>query len=515
MDHYILTYDIGTTGNKCSLFNDKGFSIYSKTIPYTTLYPKPGWAEQKPEDFWESVVTGTKILFEETKINPSAISVIGLSGHMNGCIPIDVNGNILYNDILHSDSRSIAECREISQIFDNMAYYRLTGIRLSPHYTLSKILWLKSNYPDVYKNTAFFIASKDYVAYKLTGNLGITDYSDASMTGLFNIQKKYWSDDLTRELDIELKKLPDVKKSYEIAGYVTKEAAALTGLVQGIPVVIGGGDGSCAAKGAGVTEKLQAYNYIGSSSWISVLNNEPIFDETARIFCYYDLDGESFNVTGTVQCASISYDWVLNNIAKSELKECRKNRSNVFDYIDSLAEKVPVGSNGVFFIPYFMGERSPIWDENTKGGFIGITLFNKREELFRATYEGIAFALKSVLKVFEENGLSPEQINLIGGGAISPLWNEIMCNVYGKKLKIHKYPREATSLGAAMAAGVGAGIFKDFNFAASFIEFNRQIESNPQIVEKYDKCYEVFSMFYPRLKPIYERISELHSILSK
>ena len=510
MDHYILTYDIGTTGNKCSLFNDKGICIYSKTISYTTLYPKPGWSEQRSEDFWESVVTGTKNLLEETKINPSEIAVIGLSGHMNGCIPISSKGELLFHDIIHSDSRSIGQCREISQAFDSMAYYRLTGIRLSPHYTLPKILWLKANCPDVYKNTAYFIASKDYVAYKLTGNLGTTDYSDASMMGLFDIQKKCWSEDITGQLDIDPNKLPEVKKSYDITGHVTKEAAALTGLVQGIPVVAGGGDGSCATKGAGVSKKLQAYNYIGSSSWISILNSEPVLDETARIFNFYDLDGENFNVCGTIQCAAISYDWVLNNIATSELEECKKNGTNVFDYIDSLAEKVPAGSNGVFFIPYLMGERSPIWDENTKGGFIGITLFNKREELFRATYEGIAYALKSILKVYEENGLSPERINLIGGGAISPLWNEIMCNVYGKKLMIHKYPREATSLGAAMAAGVGAGIFKDFNAAASLMEFTRKLEPDPDTMDKYNQCYDVFSMFYPRLKPIYEKMSELH-----
>ncbi len=509
MERYILTYDIGTTGNKCSLFNEKGVSIYSRTVPYETIYPKPGWSEQKPEDFWKSVVTGTKILLEESGINPSEISVIGLSGHMNGCIPVNSEGDVLFNDIIHSDSRSIEECRKISQVFDSIDYYRLTGIRLSPHYTLPKILWLKANYPDIYNKTAFFIASKDYVAYKLTGNLGTTDYSDASMTGLFDIHKKRWSDDITSQMGIDEGKLPDVKKSYDIAGYVTREASSMTGLVEGIPVVVGGGDGSCATKGAGVSEKLQAYNYIGSSSWISILNSEPILDESARIFNFYDLDGENFNVCGTIQCAAISYDWVLNNIAKSEVEECRKKGTNVFDYMDSLAEKVPAGSNGVFFIPYLMGERSPIWDENTKGGFIGITLFNKREELFRATYEGIAFALKSVLKVYEENGLSPEKINLIGGGAISPLWNKIMCNVYGKRIMIHKYPREATSLGAAMAAGVGVGIFKDFNVAASLVEFERQFEPDPETVEVYEKCYEVFSMFYPRLKPIYEKMSEL------
>lgn len=505
----ILTFDIGTTGNKCSLFSEKGETLYTKTVAYNTVYPRAGWAEQNPEHFWESVVTGTRALLDMSGICPASIAAIGLSGHMNGCIPVDAEGNVLFNDIIHSDSRSTKECDDVLKVMDSMAYYNITGNRLDSHYTFPKILWLKKNYPEIYKKTALFLASKDYISFKLTGNLGITDYSDASMTGMLDINRKCWAKELVGQVGIEHGKLPELRKSYDIAGYVSAEAASILGLRQGTPVTVGGGDAACAAKGAGVMERLQAYNYIGSSSWISFLHDRPILDQSARVFNFYDLDGENCNVCGTVQCATVSYDWVLNNIAKHEVEECKRNRTNVFDYMDGLAQKVPIGSNGVLFLPYLMGERSPLWDENTRGGFIGFSLYNKREDLFRATYEGIAYALRSVLDVFEENGLCPDTLTLIGGGAKSLLWNEIMCNVYGKRLMVRKHPREAASLGTAIAAGVGVGIFSGFREANAVIEYERVLEPEADKVSEYNRFYKIYRMMYPSLKAVFSEMAAL------
>lgn len=508
-NNLILTYDIGTTGNKCSIFDSNGRNLCSETVAYETIYPKTGWSEQRPDDLWQSVITGTRYLLNKSGINPSNIAVIGTSGHMMGCIPVDMYGNVLFNNIIHSDCRSYKECERVLEILDGKQLYDITGNRVDPHYTLPKILWIKNNYFDIYEASAYFLNSKDYISYKLTGNLGITDFSDASLTGIFDIKTKKWSDKIINELDIDAEKLPLVKRSFDIAGYITEEAAAILGLKSGTPVVAGGGDGACATKGAGVMEKGQAYNNIGSSSWISVLNDTPILDDEARIFNFYDLDGENCNVCGTVQCATISYDWVLNNIGKYDVEQARKNNVNIFDFMDSLAEKSPEGSNGVFFLPYLMGERTPIWDKNTKGAFIGFTLYNKRNDLFRAAYEGVAYALRSVLDVFEDNDIYIKQLALVGGGAKSRLWNEIMCNVYQKRLMIHKFPREATSLGAAIAAGVGAGIFKDFKSAGGAIEYDRIYDFDNEKVKQYDKYYNIYKMMYTRLKPIFDEISQV------
>lgn len=505
----IITYDIGTTGNKCSLFNSKGSMVCSVTVEYGTIYQKPGWAEQDPEEFWNSTVKGTRLLLEKSGISPSRIAVIGLSGHMNGCIPVDRDCTALYNDIIHSDCRSVDECDEAAKLVNNGNFYKITGNRLDPHYTLTKILWLKNNYADIYDEADYFINSKDFVRAKLTGIAGITDYSDASLTCMLDLKNRDWAYDMVRGLGIDTKKLPELRRSFDVVGKLTPAASSVLGLVEGTPVVAGGGDGACSTRGAGAAVTGDAYNYIGSSSWICALTASPMLDSTARNFNFFDLDGQHNNACGTVQCAGISYNWVLENICGKEAEEAKASGRNFYDYIDDLAAKVPAGSNGVIFLPYMMGERTPYWDKNTRGGFIGVSLFNKTSDLLRSTYEGIAYALGSVLEVFQDNKLDVNIMTLIGGGARSPLWNEIMANIYNKKVRIHSFPGEATSLGAAIAAGVGAGIFADFEKAAECIKYKKLCSPDDELVSQYKKIYDVYKSVYPQMKPLFEKMSKL------
>lgn len=503
----ILTYDIGTTGIKCTIFDEMGRQVSSQVVAYQTYYPKPGWSEQDPDDFWKGAIEGTRLMLEKEPSLFSRIAVIGLSGHMNGCIPVDRFGEPLFRDIIHSDCRCGKETEQIHRVFDEKEFFNIAGNRIDPHYTLSKILWLKNHYLDLYKQTAFFINSKDYVSYKLTGTLGITDFSDASLTCMLDMKKKDWSQEIISRLNLDRSKLPQLLKSYDIAGYVTKKAAGILGLREGIPVVAGGGDGACATRGSGTTGNGDAYNYIGSSSWICTLHDQPVLDD--RIFNYYDLDGVHCNVCGTIQCATISYDWVVENIGRFNEGQLGKEPMDVHQQMEQLARQSIPGSNGIFFLPYLMGERTPYWDANTKGAFIGFTLFHKRSDILRSVYEGVAYALRSVLGVFEENQLSIEHLTLIGGGAKSRLWNEIMSDVYGKKLRIHRDPGEATSLGSAMAAGVGVCIFTDFESAARIVQYDQIVEPDPARMIQYDRFYEVYKMMYPALKPVYDRIAGL------
>lgn len=504
----ILVFDIGTTGVKCAAFKPNGERTCAHTVNYNTVYPKPGWAEQDPEDYWRGIVAGTKALLEKGNISPTMISAIGLSGHMNGCIPVDAEGNVLYPNIIHSDCRSEEEAAYLKRIFDQSYFFSITGNRIDPHYTFTKILWLKKNYPELYDKAAYFLNSKDYIGFKLTGELGITDFSDASLTCMLDINRGKWAEDILAEAGVDVHKLPGLMPSFHVLGGLSRQAADILGLNAGTPVVVGGGDGACATKGAGVVKKGQAYNYIGSSAWISTLNDRPVLDEDARIFHFYDLDGRNYNVTGTVQCAAAAYDWVIENIGGYEL-ESFEARDKVFDVIEGLARQAPIGSNGVFFVPYLMGERTPHWDENTRGGFVGLTLYHGRSHLFRAVYEGIAFALRNVLDVFEENDLTVDELTLLGGGAKSKLWNEIMCNVYDRPIKVHSFPGEATSLGAAIAAGVGVGIFDGFESASQIISYKRFCQPVPSNVQVYQSYYRIYNMMYRQLKPIYDEIAKL------
>ena len=502
----ILTYDIGTSGNKCTIFNAGGGEVAQVNVPYETIYPKPGWAEQRPADYWHSVIKGTKALLDNNKFDAADIAIIGLSGQMMGCLPVSSDGEPLYNNIIHSDTRSENECKQILNILTENEIFNITGNRVDTHFSVPKMLWIKNHYPDIYEQTAFFLHSKDYIAYKLTGALGFTDFSDACYSGL-DITDKKWSESYLTAIGLDSGKLPQILRSFDVVGHLTGEVASLLGLVSGTPVVMGGADAACATRGAGVSNTKTAYNYIGSSSWIGILNDSPVMDPGMRIQNFYDLGGEQCNACGTVQSAGAACDWAIESIGKFEVEKSKETEQNLFAMIEKTAAESPIGSNGVFFLPYLMGERTPMFDSNARGGFIGISLYHTRSDLLRAVYEGVAFALRNVLDVYDENNLMTDQLILIGGGAKSSFWNEILCNVYGKKTIVHKFPGGATSLGSAMAAGVGAGIFQDFNSACEMtVSFGKEYIPVRETMEQYDKHYKVYKMMYPCLKPIYDEL---------
>ncbi len=515
-NNLILTYDLGTTGNKCTIFDETGQELYSINIPYPTYYPRPGWAEQDPADFWMSVVQGTKMLMETHGLNASEIAVIGLCGHMNGCIPVDASGNVLYRNIIHSDSRSASACDHIARRIPFQDFYQITGNRLDAHYTLPKILWLMENYPDIYYRTRFFINTKDYIAYRLTDVPGVTDYSDASLTCMLDMSRRDWALDMLKDIGFDTNKLPRLMRSIDLAGTLTKQAADALGLVAGVPIAVGGGDGACASRGAGMTKPGTAYNYLGSSAWISTLSPKPVYDADARIFNYFDLDGVHSNVCGTVQSAAASFNWAVDMLASPGLESAGKvmEEKERYAWVEKAARLSPPGANGVFFLPYLMGERTPLWDGNTRGAFVGFTLYHNKSDMLRAVYEGVGFALKSVLDVFTENKIAIEELTLIGGGAKSMLWNEILCALFRIPLKVHKVPGEATSLGAAMAAGVSVGIFKDLVHAAK-IEYARAYYPEEKMMQAYETPYRIYRSLYPRLKPVYEDITDSYNMIGE
>lgn len=517
--NYILTYDIGTTGNKCTVFDSLGQEVMATTVSYNTMYPKPGWSEQDPHDFWQSVVTGTRELIDRFGLRPKDVAVIGISGQMNGCIPIDDKGNVLYNNIIHSDCRTQSQCGFIQEYIDFDSFYKITGNRIDPHYTLPKVLWLKENHPDIYYQTRYFINTKDYISYCLTGNLGITDYSDASLTCMLDLSKGDWAYDMLKFLGLDVGKLPSLHTSNEIAGGLSKEAADLLGLIPGTPVTVGGGDGACATRGSGVQNTGDTYNYFGSSSWIANLSDAPIFDKDARIFNYFDLDGKHMIVCGTVQSAAASYNWAMDMLGQTvqsfqdvndpvHSNDLSQDPKKFYDKMEALARSAPIGSNGLFFLPYLMGERTPLWDPNTRGAFVGFTLFHERSDMIRSVYEGVAYALRSVLDVFRENEADIRDMILIGGGAKSKLWNEMLCSIFNIPLKVHSSPGVATSLGAAIASGVGVGIFKDYESAINTL-YSREYAPIESEHKEYDKHYEIYKSIYPGLKPVYNEIAKL------
>lgn len=492
----LLTFDIGTTGNKCSLFSSDGRALTSVTVPYPTCYARPGWAEQEPEDYWRSTVAGTKLLGERYPEYLKRVAGIGLSGHMNGMLPVDGAGQPLYREIIHADSRSEPQCRYIRERVAEDEFFRITGNRIDSHLSLPKVLWFRDEHPDLYRKTAAVLQSKDFIVGRLVGRMGTTDLSDASLTCALDISGKRWSSELLQEVGLELEKFPVILRSQDIVGGLCAEAAQLLGLPAGLPVTAGGGDAACSTRGAGINDYTTAMNCIGSSSWISLLAAEPLLDAGMRIQNFYDIDGESCTICGTVQSAGSVVDWMADVLAIIE-DVPGMHDSGRYHHLEQLASLSPPGANGLFLLPYFMGERTPHWNQDLKGSFVGLTPGHTRRDMARAVYEGVGFALRDVLQVFAENNLPVNELVLTGGGALSPYWNQLLSSLFSRPITIPSDPKQATSLGAATAAMVGLGMYRSYAEAAGARQYPVRFSPEPAAAQVYDTLFSRYQAIYP------------------
>ncbi len=505
MSKLILAHDLGTTGNKATLFEENGRLIASEFFGYETFFPDSLSVEQNPEDYWEAVIHTTRNLIEKSGFNPVDIAVVSFSGQMMGALPVSADGKPLYRILIWADRRGVEEVNWVKEQIDEDRIYQITGHRLSPNYSLAKILWIKRNYPEVYKNARYFLMAKDYIVYKLTGNFA-SDYSDASGTNLFDLLKETWSDEIIDAAEIDLAKLPPLFPSAEVVGRITPEAARVTGLLPGTPVVIGGGDGPCAAAGAGVVREGQAYNYLGSSSWIALASKNPFYDQEKRNFTFHHLDKGLYMPTGTMQAAGGSYQWCRDAICEREKAIALELGVSPYDLMNLEASKVAAGAENLLFLPYLLGERAPWWNPHARGTFIGLTARHKKSHLIRAVLEGVSFNLRIILDAFQEQGIQIENMRIIGGGARGAFWAQILSSMYKMEVLRPKYLEEATSLGAAIAGGVGVGIFPGYEIVEKLIEIQDCFHPRPEDAETYNRLYPVFIQAYRSLVQVFERL---------
>ena len=501
MSAYILAHDLGTSGNKAVLYDESGKLIASVLRGYNVSHPAPGFVEQNPEDWWNAVCGATKELLARTEISTADIACCCFSGQMMGCLPVDKNGEPLYPSIIWADMRAVKQAEKMQNLIGMENAYRITGHRIGASYSASKLLWLRDNRPDIFARTYKMLQAKDYIIYRLTGAF-VTDYSDAGGTNLFDLNQKCWSEPILRELGITSSMLPDIHASTGIAGKVSAAAASATGLLEGTPVVIGGGDGSCACVGAGVVDQGKTYNVIGSSSWISMAAREPLYDPAMRTFNWVHLDCELYTPCGTMQSAGYSVKWARDVLCAPETG---------YDLISAQAAASTPGAGGLLFLPHLMGERSPYWNPNARGCFIGMTVNTAKCDMLRAVFEGVGYALKAILDILENSAEIPE-ITVIGGGAQDSLWMQILADIWQKKLMIPQELEEATSMGAACCGGVGIGLFDDFRAVSRFLNSGSEVLPCPENAVLYERLYALWERCYKALDDagIYTGLSTLN-----
>ncbi|MCS6773192.1 MAG: xylulokinase [Thermoflexales bacterium] len=483
---FVLAHDLGTTGNKANLFDAEGRLVASHLEPYPVAYPHAGWAEQDPDDWWRAVCRSTQALLTHTGISPSMIAAVTFSGQMMGVVALSEAGVPLRPAIIWADQRATEEATLIAERCGVEAVYQRTGHRVSPAYIAAKLLWLKRNQPELYAQTRCFLTAKDYAAFKLTGAL-VTDYSDASGTNLFDLHTRTWCADFIEHLELDPARLPALHASTDVIGEVTPDAAKATGLQAGTPVVIGGGDGACAAVGAGAVDGDEAYCVLGTSAWISFTSPTPLIDPQQRTFTFHALQADRYVPMGTMQSAGGARDWLVRTIG--EVSE------------EAIAA-TPPGCNGLLFLPYLIGERSPWWNPHARAAFLGLTMSHDAAAMHRALLEGVAFNLRLIFEALCAQ-VPLRALRLIGGGARSPVWRRILADVLGVPLHIPTLLAEATSWGAAVAGGVAVGLYPDWSVARAQTRVVEIVEPSPQQTARYDEIFARFQQAYHATVPLH------------
>jgi xylulokinase len=486
----LLGMDIGTGGTRAVLVDEHGKVRASAAVEHAPFRsPHPGWAEQDPEDWWRAAQGAIREVLATA--GGARIEAIGLTGQMHGAVMLDADGNVLRPSLIWCDQRTNEECDWLHAMIGRERLIELTANPALPFFTLTKLLWVRKHEPEIFSRIAHVLCPKDYVRYRLTGTYAI-DVQEASGTLLLDVVHRRWSSEVARIAGIPESWLPELFESQEICAKISAGGAGVTGLTEGTPVVAGAGDQGAGAVGMGILAPGSVSATIGTSGVVFAATAAPTRDPLGRLQTFCHAVPGRWHVMGVTQAAGLSLRWLRDTIAAGE------------DYgtVTAGAAGVPAGSDGLLWTPYLMGERTPHLDSTARAAFVGLTAGHTRAHLVRAVLEGVAYSLRDTFTLFAELGIPVKGVRLGGGGARGPLWREIQAAVYGYTTDI-LVAEEGGAFGAALLAGVGAGVWPDLEAACGeAIEVAQQIEPDAKAVERYSVGYEAYRKVYPALKGI-------------
>jgi xylulokinase len=501
MSKLLLGIDIGTSACKVAIFDMQGKVLAQATKAYSVYYPAPGFVEQNPDEWWQGVCSAIKEVFSKENVTAKDIAGIGVDGQSWAALPVDKNGVPLYNAMIWMDRRASKQSqRTLDKIgFDRI--FEVSGNSFDATYSTPKILWLKENRQEVYKNTYKFLQCNSYINFKLTGEM-TQDLSQGYGVHVFNMKTGKYDGALCEELEIDINKLPDIFNCHEVIGAVSKEAARVTGLLAGTPVVAGGLDAACGTLGSGVIEFGQTQEQGGQAGGMSICEDSALA-HPKLILSRHVIPDAWLLQGGTVGGGSLK--WFRQELGAYEVDREKITGINAFDALVNEATKINTGSDGLIFLPYMAGERSPIWDKNAKGVFFGLGYDKTKGHMVRSILEGTAYALQHNLKTAEEIGIKTHELVAMGGAANSVLWTQIKADVTGKVIKVPSSDT-ATTLGAAILAGVGTGVYSDFKEAVQkTIKITRVHEPDMKAHESYKKYYGIYLEIYEKLKETFSK----------
>jgi len=497
MSRKIIGIDVGTGGTRAVLVDEKGALLGSATHEHVQFAsPQNGWAEQDPRDWWNACQKAIGKLLRETGVSKSEIAAVGLAGQMHGAVLLDENEEVLRPALIWCDQRSQGECDVLNQTIGEQRLVELTSNPALPNFTLTKLMWVRTHEPEIWKRFRSFLLPKDYVRLQLTGVRAI-DVSDASGTLLLDVAHRRWSMEMVKATGLDERCLPEVFESPEIVGKITARAAQATGLAEGTPVVAGAGDQAGGAIGMGIVKAGCVSATIGTSGVVFAATDQPFLDPKGRLHTFCHAIPNRWHVMGVTQAAGLSLRWFRDTFGTSG-----KAAGDPYDSLSQEAAAIPAGADGVLWAPYLMGERTPYLDSDVRGALIGLAASHGRGHIIRAILEGVAFSLKDSLTIFAEIGVPINDIRLGGGGARAPLWRQIQADAYAQPVSLLA-AEEGCAYGGAVLAGVGAGLWPSVDEAcAEIVRIASVVNPIKQSSDKLQQQYKIYRAIYPALKQI-------------
>lgn len=503
---YLLGIDLGTSAVKVLLVSETGASAAAASAEYPLLTPRPNWAEQDPEHWWKGVCAAVRACLEQFRIKSgrdAAVAAVGLSGQMHGSVFLDGKGEVLRPAILWCDQRTESQCREITDALGFEGLLKLTFNKALAGFTAPKVLWLRQNEPKLYARVEKLLLPKDYIRYRLTGVFA-TEVSDASGTLLFDVAKRQWSGPVLETLKIPPQWLPECFESPVVSAYLSREGARAVGLKEGTPVVGGGGDQAAGAVGSGIVRAGLTSCALGTSGVLFWHCDQPIFDPQGRLHSFCHAVPGKWHLMAATLSAGGSLRWFRDTLCPDLVEAARRQDVDPYDRITGEAAAVPPGSEGLLFLPYLAGERTPHADANARGAFLGLSLRHTRAHLARAVMEGVCLSMRDCLELGKECGMDASTVYLSGGSARSALWRRIIADCLGveaARINVDQGP----AYGAAMLAAVGAGIFKSVEETCdAFIRVAERTKPDAAAREAYENIYHIYRPLYAGLKAFFD-----------
>ncbi len=493
MSMQVLGVDVGTGGTRAVVVGESGRILSSATEEHEPFAsPQIGWAEQNPEDWWRACGIAVRKALAIAALAGDQIGCVGFSGQMHGAVMLDATDEVVRPALIWCDVRTEKQCQELSEKVGAEALIRLTCNPALPNFTLTKFLWVRENEPENWKRVRSVMLPKDYVRFRLTGERA-TDMADASGTLLLDVAHRRWSHEVLQAAGMDKSLLPRLFESSEICGKVSPSGAAATGLQPGTPVVAGAGDQAAGAVGMGIVAPGAVSATIGTSGVVFAATDRPALDPKGRLHTFCHAVPGRWHLMGVTQAAGLSLRWFRDRFGAAGNEDGR----DAYERLTAEAAALPPGSDGLLWAPYLMGERTPHLDPNARAALIGLTASHTRGHVVRAILEGVAFSLRDSFTLFAEMGVPVRNIRLGGGGARSPLWRQIQADVYGREVEVLE-AEEGAAYGAAILAGVGAGVWSSVDTACSeVVKVAQRVAPQPAVVERMNASYAAYRRIYP------------------